>query len=97
MRLQTLKNERTNSEHCAHNSKGGDMTYSHRNGETAPPTVPGWFGAEESETGWQWVIEVRSVKGELCRTDIEPPRPVGTWAGFRWWGPWEPWNKAAIS
>jgi hypothetical protein len=67
------------------------MTYSHRNGETEPPT----------EDGYYWL---RSVPGDLRRaigiTEIlegEPPEGLLTFeelAGVRWWGPvTPPWDE----
>ena len=78
-----------------------DQQYSHRNGETEPPTTAGefWFDgagiASSHVYKWRDRFSVERHNGVLCVFDDDgyPLLPVTSMAG-RWWGPiMPPWEQ----
>lgn len=80
------------------------MTYSHRNGETEPPTVEGWYWFWGKHIGWvkrgdfpnrKDILHVDSVGNtRYWKRGTAYPRgmPVTDVVG-KWWGPLpEPWS-----
>jgi hypothetical protein len=76
------------------------MTYTHRNGETEPPQVAGWywftgvFAGNERYVGS--VTVARSFAGNLCviGSSESISLELQFWAG-QWWGPIvPPWEAA---
>lgn len=73
------------------------MTYSHRNGQTKPPTEAGWYGIEDVRYGHgnHLVVFVAQWEGQLCQMNWMPPMPIEGVTYLRWWGPWAPWEAHA--
>jgi hypothetical protein len=71
------------------------MTYGHRNGETEPPTIAGYYGFMRKGLRHGWIVtvvqydkhgEMRSYSGTLHDEEYRELEPG------QWWGPIEgPW------
>jgi hypothetical protein len=73
------------------------MAYTHRNGETEPPTQQGMFGFRPSSNSEGWIVDVVEVNGRLERImsySDDETMPIDEFDG-QWWGPITgPWDSA---
>jgi hypothetical protein len=71
------------------------MTYSHRNGETEPPTKPGWYWVKGTESYSVWdALQMRYVDRKYqgarmaYRMDSIGQESIEDIGGkLQWWGP----------
>lgn len=78
------------------------MTYSHRNGETEPPEVTGWYWVKQKSRPYNlrirsllYVVKGRKTKIAMAVIDDVPAIPV-TEIKAQWWGPvTPPWDEVA--
>lgn len=83
------------------------MTYSHRNGETEPPTVEGWYWFQGAITyrgmqdlPWWGLVAVPSYRGHVASMRPHTQSNILAHVNLdetkgRWWGPIEPpWLQA---
>ncbi len=71
-----------------------ERLYQHRNGETEPPTVPGWFGVEfmDYDKPVQTVVLLSEDRLGVRESWTGVRVDSGRYKGARWWGPWMPWE-----
>lgn len=77
------------------------MSYSHRNGETEPPTMAGMFGFRHSAGKRGWIVDVVERHGKFERVmdymddDDDSTLSIEDFDG-QWWGPITgPWDETA--
>lgn len=69
------------------------MNYSHRNGETEPPTITGWYWLKQSRRSRQykpdlsWLIFVWRGTEKIWRVDGNKEHYLLETIRGQWWGP----------